>query len=304
MFDKIIFVVKIVYKKIMIDNLQLVLMILILFYRPYQLLGFIMTSKTTAAYTAVLNHFSQVFAPHINPSSVSVDFEEGLSSAIDAIFPNAKIIRCYFHFLNASMRNLKKKKGTKFMERLKGWRESKIFYRKLMGIPLLPQEHMVLAFNWLLTNTVDDVKEQFTDFIKYFEGWWIKRVTPIKLSVFLTEKVTNNEIEAYHRVLRKRMGSHPSIWQLMEYLKNLQSVTRSEWGSLMMGLSIRQPTENKYINKKEILHRAWKMYQDKLLDIPKFLACAYNFLGCLQKFTYITESLHVDLFVNIQAHNI
>ncbi|KAH0546591.1 hypothetical protein KQX54_011833 [Cotesia glomerata] len=36
----------------------------------------IMTSKTTAAYTAVLNHFSQVFAPHINPSSVSVDFEE------------------------------------------------------------------------------------------------------------------------------------------------------------------------------------------------------------------------------------
>ncbi|KAH0546590.1 hypothetical protein KQX54_011832 [Cotesia glomerata] len=122
------------------------------------------------------------------------------------------------------------------------------------------------------------------------EGWWIKRVTPIKLSVFLTEKVTNNEIEAYHRVLRKRMGSHPSIWQLTEYLKNLQSVTRSEWGSLMMGLSIRQPTENKYINKKEILHRAWKMYQDKLLDIPKFLACVNNFLGCLQKFTCITES--------------
>lgn len=100
------------------------------------------------------------------------------------------------------------------MERLKDWRKGKIFYRKLRGIPLLPQEHMVLAFEWLLTNTVDDVKEQFADFIKYFEGWWIKRVTPIKLSVFLTEKVTNNEIEAYHRVLRKRMGSHPSIWQL------------------------------------------------------------------------------------------
>ncbi|CAG5077572.1 Protein of unknown function [Cotesia congregata] len=298
MFDKIIFVVKIVYKKIMIDNLQLVLMILILFYRPYQLLGFIMTSKTTAAYTAVLNHFSQVFAPHINPSSVSVDFEEGLSSAIDAIFPNAKIIRCYFHFLNASMRNLKKKKRNEIYGAIK-----RLARKKLMGIPLLPQEHMVLAFNWLLTNTVDDVKEQFTDFIKYFEGWWIKRVTPIKLSVFLTEKVTNNEIEAYHRVLRKRMGSHPSIWQLMEYLKNLQSVTRSEWGSLMMGLSIRQPTENKYINKKEILHRAWKMYQDKLLDIPKFLACAYNFLGCLQKFTYITESLHVDL-LNVNLYRI
>ncbi|XP_044574937.1 uncharacterized protein LOC123258789 [Cotesia glomerata] len=46
------------------------------------------------------------------------------------------------------------------------------------------------------------------------------------------------------------------------------------------------------------------MYQDKLLDIPKFLACVNNFLGCLQKFTCITESLHVDLFVNIQAHNI
>lgn len=111
------------------------------------------------------------------------------------------------------MRRLKKK-GKQFMEHLGNWKEGQLFYRKLIAIPLLPAADINEAFDWLLANTVAEVLNDFTDLIAYFRSWWLQRVTPIKLTVFMLEDITNNGIEAYHRNLRKKFGSHPSLWQL------------------------------------------------------------------------------------------
>ena len=40
--------------------------------------------------------------------STTIDFEEGLITAIDTIFPHVKIIRCYFHYMHNLEKNARK----------------------------------------------------------------------------------------------------------------------------------------------------------------------------------------------------
>ena len=53
--------------------------------------------KTTEAYVAVLHHFKTVLAPHLRPTSFMMDFERGLTTALQIIYPQATIGHCYFH---------------------------------------------------------------------------------------------------------------------------------------------------------------------------------------------------------------
>lgn len=55
--------------------------------------------KTEAAYDAIFSFFSQHLAPHMQPILVTMDFEVALGNAISTAYPDARICRCYFHYL-------------------------------------------------------------------------------------------------------------------------------------------------------------------------------------------------------------
>lgn len=57
----------------------------------------LMTGKSQAEYTAILQHIRQL-VPQFNPTVVMTDFEVGLQNAWKAVFPNAQVVGCYWHF--------------------------------------------------------------------------------------------------------------------------------------------------------------------------------------------------------------
>lgn len=91
------------------------------------------------------------------------------------------------------------------------------FFRKLLGLALLPAADIREAFDWLIENTAPDILEFFgDDFIfEYYRNWWLNDVGPEGFSVYGERNRTSNAIEAYHRRMRIKMGSHPGIWIFM-----------------------------------------------------------------------------------------
>ncbi|CAD6238019.1 GSCOCG00012507001-RA-CDS, partial [Cotesia congregata] len=84
---------------------------------------------------------------------------------------------------------------------------------------------------------------------------------------------TNNFIESYHRVLRLKMGSHPSIWEFTEQLAALQELKKIETLSLKQNLEIRRQPKLQITMKKSMYEYVWDLYDNGTLDINQFLEC-------------------------------
>jgi len=61
-----------------------------------------MESKTQVAYEKVIAHFKTLF-PNIQPSKIMTDYEIGLKSAFSKVYPNADMVSCWFHYVQASI---------------------------------------------------------------------------------------------------------------------------------------------------------------------------------------------------------
>ncbi|XP_015118915.1 uncharacterized protein LOC107042392 [Diachasma alloeum] len=132
--------------------------------------------------------------------------------------------------------------------------------------------------------------------------WWIRTVRPENFNVFILRNRVSNSIEAYHRVLRKRIGTHPSIWQFTESLRKVQVVTCTEKTALARGKPVRRPQATKYINRENILQRAWQLYREGALDIAAFLGCSNHFLRAFNNKLLLHNAQQVDYFATIQEH--
>ncbi|CAG5090252.1 Protein of unknown function, partial [Cotesia congregata] len=86
--------------------------------------------------------------------------------------------------------------------------EFRVLIRKLLGLALLPATDINKAFEWLINNHKEMIKE-----LKGLIRYWFETVKPERFSCYRKVNRTNNNIKSYHRVLRLKLGSHPSIWE-------------------------------------------------------------------------------------------
>ena len=68
---------------------------------------------------------------NFNPKMITIDFSKALTNAINSIFPECIIIKCYFHWCNALWKNMKKY-GLVEKDKLKNTQEL-MFNIKLMA---------------------------------------------------------------------------------------------------------------------------------------------------------------------------
>lgn len=57
-----------------------------------------MSKKTKIAYTDVLQAIKNEIAPDLKFSSIIGDYELALRSAIETVYPEVKLLGCWFHF--------------------------------------------------------------------------------------------------------------------------------------------------------------------------------------------------------------
>lgn len=92
------------------------------------------------------------------------------------------------------------------------WENGQILIRKFMALALLPDQMIEITFDWLTQILPNEIMNVLMPFIRYFRRQWIRNIRPEQLSVFGLINRTNNYSEAYNRVLRLRLGAHPTIW--------------------------------------------------------------------------------------------
>ncbi|XP_044596022.1 uncharacterized protein LOC123273011 [Cotesia glomerata] len=234
----------------------------------------LMQKKSAAAYQTGLQFFKNHVAAHIVPDHIMTDFESGLRSAIEIIYPEAHHNGCFFHYCQALMKRLK---VLKLFKDIQKWKYGQIIIRKFMGLAFLPADDITRAYNWLLNAIPENIKNRLHGFIVYFHDEWIVRTPPIFWSVINLDNRTNNFTESYNKKANVRFGVHPSIWKFTEKLTNLQAVTRIELESLNDGEEItRQRQEPEEIYRESKIKRISEFYCAGRLNFANFFACISN----------------------------
>lgn len=94
-------------------------------------------------------------------------------------------------------------------------KESEEILKKLMGLALLPEEEIVTSFHQIVADTSEYIGRRLKYFFKYYERFWLNRVTPTRFSVYRKLKRTNNLIERYHRTLNHKFANNRDPWMFI-----------------------------------------------------------------------------------------
>ena len=116
----------------------------------------------------------------MQPETVISDYEEALMAGLQAIFPDAEVRGCWFHFAQNVFKNMMKH-GLKIP-----FSENDAFHvwmKLCMGLPLLPTEEITTVWNELKNQPIPDVPK-----------------TPFKVSfVFIKMKTMHYILGLYYR---------------------------------------------------------------------------------------------------------
>ncbi|XP_044594352.1 uncharacterized protein LOC123271884 [Cotesia glomerata] len=258
----------------------------------------LMERKTTDGYIAALTYFHQILTPHIRPAIVMTDFETALLRPIRTIFSEATHKGCFFHFCQAIIHKLK---DLRLFNLIWNWRNGQILLRKFLALALLPAQVIGVTYNWLIQTLPNEIANALRPFIVYFRRQWINIISSEQLSIFGLVNRTNNYSEAYNRVLRLRLGPHPTIWDFTERLTNLLCICHVEYISLRMGNAVRRRAQNHVYEQNEKLQKLWWLFQEGFLNNVQFLAYASPLL---QAFSEANNPDGLNIFGPYDQHQV
>jgi hypothetical protein len=131
--------------------------------------------------------------------------------------------------------------------------------RKLLALPLLPQEHIEGAFRLLRTQNEDDRLSQLYDYIH--QTWMSSTVWAVsEWSVFMQPVRTNNDVEGWHRRLnvQARRGQLP-LYMLIQLLHRESRVVELQ-ATLVSDNKLRRYQRQKYKKLQGCIFDLWDQY--------------------------------------------
>ena len=192
-----------------------------IFFQLYTIHGFIRSTSFPLIYALLPNKIKETFTrlleevkkliAEFHPQSFLIDYEMAMYGAIRAVFPEASIRGCFFHFSQALYRKL--------------WFEAKIRHRQRE----FAQQMKLLA---------ESLPQDAGQIVDYFEETWIGPVRrnrrrppvfPVEMwNCFAAIQddlpSTNNHIEGWHMAFKSQLSAcHPTIWKFIEASKENSS---------------------------------------------------------------------------------
>ena len=122
-------------------------------------------------------------------SGIVTDFEEALFQSFSNGFPGAVASGCLFHYKKATYKTGILRNGLANLYYSN--QEFKSWFQQLMNLPLLPSDKIIETY-YLLKDSVPELlhsdKKKITVFFTYYERYWLRKIGPMRLSVFRNEK--------------------------------------------------------------------------------------------------------------------
>ncbi|XP_071653940.1 uncharacterized protein [Temnothorax longispinosus] len=171
--------------------------------RTFPIVYTIMEGRTTDNYIDVLRKVTNVVK--IAPDLAIADFEKAEQKALQTIFPNVKVIGCFFHYSQALVHNADKHKILNPFQRPKkiGLGATKL----LISLAFLPEQLVEEGFKIIDTIIFDDCK-YLQSFFNYYRDTWLNGFKPSLFCIFKKLHRTNNVSERHNRKLRESLNKH------------------------------------------------------------------------------------------------
>lgn len=144
-----------------------------LFSQTTPFLFILMSRKTKRAYAHVFKYIRDNLI-ELEGASIMSDFEIAMRRALKEVFPNTKLISCWFHFTQAAKKRAMQ--TPQLIPYLLQSEEARAIYYKLLSLPLLPAHSILDEFKKLKIIALANHRKYFADFINYYEKQWIKKV--------------------------------------------------------------------------------------------------------------------------------
>ena len=228
----------------------------------YVLFAEITTKVFPCAYAVLPNKCSETyerFWSHINhaltnggedkdflgPDTLSCDFEMAPSNEFLEIWPEAKLVGCFFHWRKALLENLGKKGCKRFYNK-------NPFFQDLVAcciaMALVPEED-IIEYWTLVEDRYEMIEEDLSDeainYFTYFTRTYIgKKITrsggrrqPLfkhsiwnKYSEVMSgRETTSNKVEAWNRAYKIRSDNNVSVWSMLDSFRREEAFTKRKW---------------------------------------------------------------------------
>ena len=175
--------------------------------------------------------------------TITCDFETAMINSIKDTFIDARIVGCYFHFLQALIRKAKQL----------GYGKSK-FKKELSLLPFKYKNNIEEIKN--IINNIKNNHKDFNDFFNYFESEWIPffNNNMLKYKDIPKNIRTNNSIESLNGRLKKMSNYKANVtWlQYIDIILKLEKEYKEKiinLESLNTNNSINKNKTRKYENK-------------------------------------------------------
>ena len=153
-----------------------------------------------------------------------------------------------------------------------------IFFRtwcsKVFALPLLPADRIEVGWEGIKNAAIDDLntseKRALRQFRAYVTNQWLVRVGTEVLSVFGSERRTNNDLESFNSWFGRLVKVHkPGLPVWLEHVNVVLEDTTSEMDRLDQGLAIRRPKRKKNLaNTKALRKLESRLVAGELTEVP------------------------------------
>jgi hypothetical protein len=204
-------------------------------------------------------HLAENSGLRFEPNEIQVDFEIATIKAIENLFPNCIVKGCLFHFTRAIWRKVQNLGLARFYNT--DIRVRKLIHR-IMRLALLPIEKFQEVWDLIF----EDCPENCKDLLDYFVTTWFDEFNALFHREIWNqfgnlEARTNNHIEGWHNSFNKKVNeSHPSVYRLINFIRNDQEDNTKNIIQLSQGISLSRKRTN-YAKINQQIINLWMRFQ-------------------------------------------
>lgn len=132
-----------------------------------------MSKKSASCYISVFEYIEKnVFK--LEPAEFMADFEGGLRSGINKVYPHSTLRGCWYHYCSALWKKILK---LRMRYLIKMNPDAKAILKSMMSLPLLSSDQFEEGYSHIKQMAeASDLTNEFGGFFSYFDSFWINQV--------------------------------------------------------------------------------------------------------------------------------
>lgn len=174
---------------------------------------------------------------------------------------------CLFHWTQAVWRKVQAVGLTRVFRHCE---RSKKMIKRLMALPMLPEEHISAAFSRLK----DKAPENLSELVEYIELTWVnsRNWAPPTWCQYMRPIRTNNNVEGWHRRFNHRTFANgpPSLYKLVAELNRESRLVHIN-AKLVSTKKLKKKLKKSSYATQSKLFKYWNMYEEGQCTTSKLL---------------------------------